>query len=102
MLQGQVHRGDQEVEVFIEVLAARGGLGSLPEHGQDRAFHGLGDGVVGLLDPGQHGAGEGVRIGLADIGQALGEPGEHPRKDDAGIAPGAHQHPGGDGFRHFG
>ena len=33
VLQGQVHRGDQEVEVFIEVLAARGGLGSLPEHG---------------------------------------------------------------------
>ena len=102
MLQRQVHRGDQVVEILVQVLAARRGLRPFPEHGQDGALHGLGDGVVGFLDTGEHGAGESFRIGLMDIGQAFGEPGEHAGKDDAGVAPGAHQHPGGDGFRHLG
>ena len=58
--------------------------------------------MIGLLDPGLHGTGEGFHIGFPDIGKALGEAREHAGEDDAGVAPGAHQHPGGDGFRHLG
>ena len=90
------------VEVFVEVLAFGGGLRPLPEHGQDSALDGLGNGVVGFFDTGQHGLGECFHVGFLDAFEALGDAGEDAGKDDAGVAPGAHQHPGGHGFRHFG
>ena len=102
MLERQVHRGDQLVEVFFQVLAAGGGLSPFPEHGQDGTLHGLGNGVIGFLDTGQHGAGEGFHIGLPDTFEAFGDTGVDAGEDDARVAPGPHQHSGGHGLRHFG
>ena len=102
MLERQVHGSDQLVEVLLQVLAAGGGLRSFPEHGQDGAFHGLGNGVVGFFDTGQHGFGEGVHIGLPDAFKAFGDAGVDAGEDDTRVAPGAHQHSGGHGLRHLG
>ena len=101
VLEREVHRAGQQVEVFVQVPASRRRFHGLPENGEDGPFHGFGNGMIGFLHAGLHGAGEGVDTGLALPGKPLGDAGEDAGQDDPGIAPGPREHAVRDGLGHL-
>ena len=92
VLEAQVHAGDPQVEVLFQAGRSFGRGDAFPQDGEDGAFDGLGDGVVGLADGRFHGLSEGGDIGLLQALEAFGEACEDAGQDDAGVAAGAHEH----------
>ncbi len=101
VLERQVHRADEKVEVFVQVPASGRCFHGFPENGEDGSFHGFGNGMVGFFHTGLHGAGEGLDTGLPLPGKALGDTGEDAGQDDPGVAPGPREHAVRDGLGHL-
>ena len=99
MLERKVHGSDQQIEVFLESAALRRRRDAFAEDCQNRAFHRRGDGFVGGFHAAGHGFFESRQIGFFQVGQPLGDAGEDPGEDHAGVAAGAGQHAVGDGVR---
>ena len=92
MLERQVHRGDQQVEIFLEGPALVGRCDPFAENGQDGALHGLGNGLVGCGHAAGHRLFEMLDVGLFQAFHPLCDAGEDTAQDHARVAAGAHQH----------